>query len=91
MLRFIKRNYSIVPDFEPHSVTKVISSTKSNAKLQKKHESKAVNERKSEKPAKSEFRSNVNEMGIQMIPQKLFEQIFKNVKPTSVNSNKIDM
>lgn len=91
MLRFWKRNFSVVPDFEPHSVIKVISENKNNVKLPKQSEGKPDIKQKNEKPGKSESRSNVNEMGIQMISQKLFEQIFKNAKPSSVSPDKIEM
>lgn len=90
MLRFWRRNYNSVahPDFEPHSVIKVLSSSKSS----KKHEDKDASEDKAETPssAKTETRNNVNEMGIQMISKNLFQQIFKNSNASSADQNLIE-
>lgn len=91
MLRFWKRNFSLVPDFEPHSVIKVISGPNKNVKPPEQHASNSVKVPKNDKPAKSGNRSTTNEMGIQMISKKLFEQIFKNAKPASLSSDKIDL
>lgn len=93
MRRFWRRNYSAVhPDFEPHSVIKVLSSSKNNVKASKKHEDKDPIADKAETPssAKIETRNNVNEMGIQMISKNLFQQIFRNTNASPVDQNLIE-
>lgn len=91
MRRFIRRNYSIAhPDFEPHSVVKVISRNGKEVKKQPKHEKKAVTAEKKENSTQKESRNKVNAMGIQMISNKLFQQIFLNTKPSNINPDLID-
>lgn len=91
MLRFWRRNYSVAhPDFEPHSVLKVLSSSKANAKVKTKHEQKTACVSKAETPAENESNTNVNEMGIQMISKNLFQQIFRNTKATPADPNLIE-
>lgn len=87
MLRFWKRNYSVVPDFEPHSVIKIISGTKTKLKPPGKHE---VAKEKREIVPKVEPASKINEMGIQMISKKLFEQVFKQIKAQPVDQESVE-
>lgn len=91
MLRFCRRNYSIGHlDFEPHSVIKVLSSSKTNVKVQEKPEVKVTNASKNEKPVENETRTNVNEMGIQMISKSLFQQIFRNPNASQADQELIE-
>lgn len=87
MQHFFKRNFSINPDFEPHSIIKVISRNGEAVKQQSKQEKKVVHG--VEKTA-AEKRPNVNEMGIQMISKQLFQQIFKNAKPVKIEPEYIN-
>lgn len=76
-----------MPDFEPHSVIKIISGTKPKQKPPEKHE---VIKKKPESAQKTEPESKVNEMGIQMISKKLFQQVFKQTKTQSVDQESIE-
>lgn len=78
MLRKIcVRKYSIlIHDFEPHSVISVIQSSKKDVKKVKNVKIKNDNKDNEEKIAQK----NVNEMGIQMINEKLSRQIFGNIQ-----------
>ena len=91
MLRFWRRNYSVAhPDFEPHSVIKVISGTKPKVESKRKHEENAVSSYEDKNLETNGIKSNVNEMGIQMISKNLFQQIFKNIKPMTFDQELID-
>lgn len=79
----------LYPDFEPHSVTTVFSSQKPKVKKIEKDEKQSDSDDKPENPIQPAYRS-VNEMGIQMISQQLFQQIFKNSKVNSVDSNLVE-
>ncbi|KAG5680836.1 hypothetical protein PVAND_010318 [Polypedilum vanderplanki] len=71
MLRRVVRNYSsYLNDFEPYSVVKIIPGTNKNIQNSKILEKTSV---KDEKEAE-----NCNEVGIQMISEKLRQQIFGN-------------
>lgn len=78
MLRkFCVRKYStVINDFEPHSVISIIQSAKNDVKKVKSVNVRNDNEEKDEKKAQN----NVNEMGIQMINEKLSRQIFGNIQ-----------
>lgn len=94
MRRILTRHFSVVhPEFEPHSVIKVISRNKEQKKKPQQHEKPAVTSKKSEIPNQNGTETNstnVNEMGIQMISEKLFKQIFANTKPSSIDPDLID-
>lgn len=87
MLRFWKRNYSVVPDFEPHSVIKIISGTKVKTKPPLKHD---VIKIKPESAQEAQQKSKINEMGIQMISKKLFQQVFKQTRAQQVDQESIE-
>lgn len=91
MLRFWRRNYSVaIPDFESHSVIKVIPGTKPKAKVTQKYEEKVVSASAGRKENSIETKTNVNEMGIQMISKNLFKQIFRNTNASSAEQDLID-
>lgn len=91
MIRVCKRHLSIAHDFEPHTVIKKFTKVGSSAKIQKKPQKKVVSDANSEnsppieKPPEIEIKGNANEMGIQMISQNLFKQIFGNVSKCAVD------
>lgn len=96
MHRIITRKYSSFnsPDFEPHSVLKVI--TKSNGIVSEHIKvkdrvvipKKAVKNEIVQKP--KETKTNRNEMGIQMISRSIFQQIFNQTKNERIESVKIE-
>lgn len=79
------------PDFEPHSVIRVISRGKPNDKSKKKDEAIVVTDAQGCKEISKEPKANVNEMGIQMISKNLFEQIFRNTKTGPADPGKVSM
>lgn len=88
MLRFWKRNYSVAyPDFEPHSVIKVIPVNKPKAVNKEKHEEKFASACDVPKEIRTK---NVNEMGIQMISKNLFQQIFRNTSSSPADKELIE-
>lgn len=68
------RRFSSCAEFEAHSVIKILK--KNENSVQKPKLSKVAFEEKT--------KCNQNEMGIQMISKKLYEQIFKNVEPNQM-------
>lgn len=92
MLRLWKRSYStFLPDFEPHSVLKIVSASKSAPKQSStKKKKNEANPETIDKPAKNDNQTNVNDMGIQMISKNLFQQIFKNSSSIAFEQNQID-
>lgn len=91
MLRFWQRNYSVAhPDFEPHSVIKVMSGSRPKIKAKRKHEEKSASVCESQKEEPNKTKANVNEMGIQMISKNLFQQIFRNSNASLVDVDLID-
>ncbi|CRK99798.1 CLUMA_CG013106, isoform A [Clunio marinus] len=88
MRQLWKRNISVRPEFEPHSVIKVISKLKVN---ENSHDEKISKKNSSEKKiARENIPENINEMGIQMISRHLFNQIFKKTNNTKIGSEYID-
>lgn len=88
MYRLWKRSYSTsLPDFEPHSVVKVVSAPKQSTVRKKKKETIPAT---IDKPAKNDNQANVNDMGIQMISKSLFQQIFKNSNSIAFDQDQID-
>lgn len=83
MLRITRRNYSLnLADFEPHSVVKVIQGTK---KIVKETKEVKVEDDKMEK-----LNNKRNPMGIQMISENLYRQIFGNSRNLSFNSEVVE-
>ena len=71
--RCLKRNYSsIEDDFQPHSVVKIIS----KATPMKKNEKSTNDKVQLKKDCEIKMREHENEMGIQMISNSLYQQIF---------------
>lgn len=80
----------IYSDFEPHSVIKVISSTKTKKTIPQNHENPNDKPRKAEIAKKAPADSNVNEMMIRMISKQLYQQVFPNSKTISVDKNLVE-
>lgn len=91
MRRILLRNFSTVhPDFQPHSVIRVISKNTEQKKKLQHYGKRAVTSKKTEIPSQNSTESKVNEMGIQMISEKLCKQIFANTKTAPVDPNLVD-
>lgn len=86
----MRRFYSSlnVPEFEAHSVTKVIRKKGDLVKPPRKREERIVTT-KTEEIAQNK-NHNINEMGIQMISRKLYQQVFKNMTPQSMDHDHIE-
>lgn len=69
----LRRSYSSnEADFQPHSVVKIIS----KATVVKKNKESENDKAQIKKDCKTKIRLNENEMGIQMISNSLYQQIF---------------
>jgi hypothetical protein len=83
MLRIFKRKYSLnLSDYEPHSTIKIISGTKKEVKKVKTIKKKVDNEIKVE--------NERNPVGVQMIPEKLYRQIFGTSRKPSFNAELVE-
>lgn len=69
---------------------KVFPRSEKKAELQSKDEDTNDSVKKSEKPGEDDRKTNVNEMGIQMISRNIFEQIFRNVQPSAIDREVIE-
>lgn len=83
MLRIARRKYSVnVADFEPHSVVKLIQGTKKireEAKVVKVEDDKVEN-----------LKNKRNPMGIQMISEHLYRQIFGSSRNVSFDAEVVE-
>lgn len=83
MLRIFKRKYSLnLSDYEPHSTIKIIPGTKKNVK---KMTVPKINDDKKEK-----VDTKRNPVGIQMISENLYRQIFGTSKKPSFNTELVE-
>lgn len=97
MYRILRRKYSSLnsPDFEPHSVIKVFkksdgyASEPTTVKKRDVSVKTASKNEISEKPTQIAT-TNRNEMGIQMIPRNIFDQIFKQKKNDQIDPVKVE-
>ncbi|CAO1413192.1 unnamed protein product [Diamesa serratosioi] len=86
--RSLRRNYSSnEADFQPHSVVKIISKATPVKKIKESSNDKGP----LEKDCKIKIRENENEMGIQMISNSLYQQIFgiDSLKAKDIDENTI--
>lgn len=74
--RSLRRNYSSnEADFQPHSVIRIISKATPVVKKEK-YKNDKVQLKKVEQGCETNTRDSENEMGIQMISNSLYQQIF---------------
>lgn len=77
-----------IPEFEAHSVTKVIRKKRNAVTAPKRLKEEIVTTKTEEKS--QEEKHNINEMGIQMISRKLYQQVFKNTTHQSMDTDHIE-